>query len=153
MNELPGGIDIQKSHWSNTNTIDTIGVHGNVHPLMPSTAIQNYTAMKMFQHTVNLVPHCPTKCGGWIVLKSIPPFFSQFQPICQSAQVNSLKNPTEEMWTSNHPACSSCILWVQILDSVSQDQFSINNRSTLMRSICRNCKDVIPRSMAENLCG
>ena len=75
------------------HTIDTIVVHGNVHPLVPSTAIQNYTAMKMFQHTVNLVPHCPTKCGGWIVLKSIPPFFSQFMPICQSAQVNS--PPTE----------------------------------------------------------
>ena len=140
MNELPGGI--QKSHWSNTNIIDTIIVHGNVHPLVPSTAIQtDYTAMKMFQHTVNLEPHCLIKCGGWIVLKSIPPFSLN---LCLFvSQLRWTPFPQREMWTSNHPACSSCFLWVQILDSESQDQFSINNRSTLMRSIClacRNCK-------------
>ena len=45
------------SKLSRTDTNTCIVVVGmSLHPLVPSTAIQNYTAVEMFQHAVNLVP-------------------------------------------------------------------------------------------------
>ena len=40
---------------TDTNTC-TVVVGMSLHPPVPSTAIQNYTAVEMFQHTVNFVP-------------------------------------------------------------------------------------------------
>ena len=44
---------------TDTNTC-TVAVGMSLHLLVPSTAIQNYIAMEIFQQTVNLVPPRPS---------------------------------------------------------------------------------------------